>query len=130
MKQDIRITGKVIHGDHIGRQLGFPTANIDRRDYTRQKLHLKFGIYAGTVLVLNSKSEILNSKTAAIVIGPLDKRGLPKLEAHLLNFSGSLYGKKLKFEIGKKIRPWKKIANMESLKRQIQADIQTIKSLQ
>jgi len=44
-----QLTGKVIRGDGYGRKLGFPTANIDRRQYVKDKLKVKLGIWAGTV---------------------------------------------------------------------------------
>jgi riboflavin kinase / FMN adenylyltransferase len=124
----INITGKVIHGDHFGRKLGFPTANIDRRNYQRRKLNIKFGVYGGEVQIeiRNMKYEIW---PAAIVVGPVDKQGLPKLEAHLIGFKGELYGKKLIFTLQKFIRPFKKYKDVEELKKQITDDIKEIKKL-
>ena len=43
----IHITGKVIHGQKYGKVLGFPTANLDRREYSRKKMKIKLGVYAG-----------------------------------------------------------------------------------
>src|SRR5580698_4080518 len=104
------ISGKVIKGDQYGRRLGFPTANLDRRQYNRDKLKIKFGVYAGTSST---------GHKAAIVIGPLDKKGLPKLEAHLIGFKGNLYGKKLSITLIKYIRPFKKYNNEDELKKAI-----------
>lgn len=123
MNNELEIRGKVIHGDDFGKQLGFPTANLDRRDYVRRKLNLRFGVYAGWAQ-LNSKKH-----RAAIVIGPLDKYHLPKLEAHLLNFRGNLYGKKLVIYIERFLRPWKKVKSIEELKKMISKDIITIKKM-
>jgi riboflavin kinase/FMN adenylyltransferase len=139
---DAMITGKVIRGDHYGRVLGFPTANIDRRDYQRRKLNIKFGVWAGTVEIINSKFEIRNSSQsfdgttrrmtvskfypAGIVVGPLDKNNLPKIEAHLIGFKGNLYGKKISIELIKFIRPYKAFKNIEALKKQIATDIKKV----
>lgn len=117
-----QILGKVVHGDHYGKKLGFPTANIDRRDYVRRKLKIKLGIYAGWAVLSSAKKY-----RAAIVIGPIDKTGLPKLEAHLIGFSGNLYGKKISISLGKYIRPFKKYTNIEDLKKQIKKDIKKVR---
>ena len=66
---------------------------------------------------------------AAIVIGLLDKTGLPKLEAHLLNFKGNLYGKKVTVSLGKYIRPFKKFKSEPELKKQIRKDILLIRKI-
>ena len=146
--------GKVIHGDHYGRKLGFPTANIDRRDYKRQGLKLKFGIYAGAVFVssrpsaserrdplifpakrfLRSSDAFVSRNStkkykAAIVIGPLDKNGLPKIEAHLLNFKGNLYGKNLALYLNTYLRPFRKYQRESELINQIGKDIKQVKKL-
>lgn len=112
-----KLQGKVIKGDGHGRTLGFPTANLDRRNFLRLKDKPKFGVWSGTV--------ILNKKVyrSAIVIGPLDKRGLPKIEAHLIDFSGNIYGKKIEIEIHKFLRPFKKFKNIDLLKEQIKKDL-------
>ena len=60
---------------------------------------------------------------AAIVIGPIDQTGLPKIEAHLQNFKGNLYGKYLSIYLSIYLRPFKKFKNEEELKRQIKKDI-------
>ncbi len=123
----VTIFGKVIKGLKYGRKLGFPTANIDRRDYVRRKLKIKLGIYAGRVNIekRDERKEKRKSR-AAIVIGPIDAKGLPKLEAHLLNFKGNLYGKNLRIYLEKYIRPFKKFKNEEELKKQIAKDIKLI----
>jgi riboflavin kinase / FMN adenylyltransferase len=120
-----QINGKIIHGDHYGRILGFPTANIDRRDYRRRNLRVRFGVWAGSAEIkLRAKNYKIK---AAIVIGPKDRKGLPKIEAHLLGFKGDLYGKKLTIYLHKYLRPFKKFKSERELKEQIQADILKVK---
>ncbi len=123
------ISGKVIHGDHYGRSLGFPTANLDRRAYARKKLNIKFGIWQGSAVVGTGFSRPPKIYHAAVIIGPVDKNQLPKLEAHLLNFKGSLYGKKITISLKKYLRPFKKFKSGEQLKKQIKQDIIKIKRL-
>ena len=121
----IELTGKVIKGEKYGRKLGFPTANLDRREYNHKKLKIRLGVWSGTAK-LSTWGKIYR---AAIVIGPLDNRRLPKLEAHLINFKGTLYGKKLTINLIKYLRPFKKFKNEQQLKLQIQKDIKLIKPL-
>jgi len=118
------ISGKVIQGDNYGKRLGFPTANLDRRQYQRQRLKLKFGVYAGVAVLPSGKRY-----RAGIVIGPKDGLNLPKLEAHLLGFTGNLYGKKLTLYVKKFLRPYKIFTSESLLKQQIKKDLTIIKQL-
>ena len=121
----IHISGKVIRGKRFGRVLGFPTANLDRRAFSRRRLTLPLGIYAGFAeFNLYARKQRLK---AAIVIGPIDNRGLPKIEAHVLNFSGNLYGTYIQLELVKFIRGWKNFKSIADLKKQISSDIQKTK---
>lgn len=141
----IKISGRVIHGDHFGKVLGFPTANLDRRMYVRQRFKIKFGVYAGRAILpfrpeRSGAEKFIKGRflagardgkiyKAAIVIGPLDKHLLPKIEAHLLSYSGNLYGKKLIIILQKYLRPFRKFKNQAELQRQILKDIKRIKKL-
>ncbi|MCL5667115.1 MAG: riboflavin kinase [Patescibacteria group bacterium] len=123
----VKISGKIVKGDQYGRKLGFPTANLDRRSFSRQETKIKLGVYGGWAeFRLKAKSYKLK---AAVVIGPLDKKGLPKIEAHLLNFKGNLYGIYLNIYLNIYLRPFKKFKGEAELKRQIKEDIKLIKSL-
>ena len=118
------ISGTVVHGEKLGRLLGFPTANLDRRSFVKRRAQAKFGVWAGYATTPEGKVW-----KAGIVIGPLDKRGLPKIEAHLLGFSGDLYGEKLKLGLVKYIRAYKNFKKLEALKLQIGKDLKKIKSV-
>lgn len=123
----IIITGKVIKGQRYGRVLGFPTANLDRRQFVRQRLKIKLGVYAGRVEIGKREQGTGKIWQAAIVIGPMDKHHLPKIEAHLLNFKGSLYGQKMTISLGRYIRPFQKFVRETELQKQIKIDIGKIK---
>ncbi len=123
------ISGKIIHGDHFGKVLGFPTANLDRREFVRKKMKIRLGIWSGVAEVRVKRLEVRSYK-AAIVIGPIDKNRLPKIEAHLLNFKGNLYGKKIAIKLQKYLRPFKNFANTEALKKQIGIDLKRIRELE
>lgn len=124
MNRLLVLYGTVVHGEGFGKQIGFPTVNIDRRSYKARKLNLRLGIYSGNVKLANSKIY-----KAGIVIGPIDKFNLPKLEAHLIGFNGNLYGQKVTFELHKYLRPFKKYKSQEELISAIAKDIENIKSI-
>ena len=105
------ITGRVIAGKNKGRILGFPTANIVLN------ADLPGGVYSGSVRTVKG------SYRAAIFIGPERI-----FEAHLLDFSGDLYGQEIQVEIGEKLRDIRKFESDEDLKKQIGVDVQMIRN--
>lgn len=125
----IVISGKVVKGQQYGRVLGFPTANIDRRDFSRKRMKIRLGVYAGYAVIGPAIGRPQYRHYAAIVIGPIDRTGLPKLEAHLLGFKGNLYGKRLSVTLQKYLRPFKKFKDVETLKKQIASDIKKVNSI-
>ena len=108
-----KISGIVVEGKKLGRKLGFPTANVQLAE------SLESGVYAGFVALEGTKN------IAAIFIFP-DK---PLLEAHILDFSGDLYGKNIEVELISKIRDGKKFESKDELKKQIAEDIKIIRNL-
>ncbi len=121
----IIIKGGVVRGRGYGSVLGFPTANLERRSYSRLKKKPRLGIYAGLATIGNQTKEY----RAAIVIGPLDKKKLPKIEAHLLDFSGTLYDKQLSLTLLSYLRPFQDFSSETSLKNQIQADVERVREI-
>lgn len=130
----ITITGRVIRGDGYGQKLGFPTANLDRRGYSRRKHKIPLGIYAGTASILplspiSSSSHNCPTFNAAIVIGKMDRKGLPKIEAHLMDFRGVLYGKRLVLTLSCLLRQFVSFNNERKLKAQIRKDLRMVHKL-
>ena len=105
------IIGVVEVGKKHGAELGFPTANIplDNADLS--------GIYVGRVLVGD------DSYNAALYADP--PRGV--LEAHLLDFTGDLYGKMITIEIGEKVRDKKQFKDDAEARETIKDDIARIR---
>ncbi len=115
------ICGKIIEGDKIGRQLGFPTANLDAT-----KLVLPpNGVYSGCANVNGQMYRV------ALNIGlrPTVAAAKPQLrvEAHLLDFAGDLYGTELQVEIGQKLRDEMKFASRAELQKQIAGDVAAVR---
>ncbi len=106
------ISGKVVHGAKLGRQLGFPTANVHMR-HERPALT---GVYA-------VKLDGLNSVANLGVRPTID--GVPKLslEVHVLDFNGDLYEKHVHVEFLYKIRDEMKFNGLDALKAQIAKDV-------
>ena len=111
------ICGQVERGREIGKKIGFPTCNIDIKDYVLAKP----GVYAVRVLKKNSKSMIKG--IANLGYRPTFNQKKLLLEVHLFNFSGNLYNKYLSVEFLKFIRMEKKFKNAEQLKNQIKSDL-------
>jgi len=111
------ISGRVIAGDGVGRKLGFPTANLDVVGLVLPPN----GVYLGLAKI-NKKS-----RQVALNIGfrPTLATGGPQLrvEAHLLDFTGDLYGQELEVEIGEKLRDERKFSSPAELREQIARDI-------
>jgi riboflavin kinase/FMN adenylyltransferase len=117
LTQPYRIRGMVTHGAARGAKLGFPTANIEAIDTILPGA----GVYAGRALTGGKLWP------AAIHIGPIPTFGdhAPKIEVHLLDFSGSLYGQPLEVDLLTRLRHVQPFANVEALKKQLTQDVET-----
>ncbi|MFA6520253.1 MAG: riboflavin kinase [Candidatus Paceibacterota bacterium] len=111
-------SGIVIKGDGNGKKIGYPTINIDEKDFSSLKKKPVFGVYSGKVTL---SSKVYN---AGIIIGPLDKKGLLKIEAHLIGYKGNAYGKQAVFEVARFLRKFKKFKTEKELIKQIEKDLE------
>lgn len=120
-----RIIGNVVHGNEIGRKLGYPTANI--QPLTKDKLIPKEGVYC---VYCNIPGE--NKKIPGIMnIGSnptISDRGKVSIEIHIMDFEGNLYGKEIEIEILMFIRSEQKFQSLDELQKQINKDIFTAKN--
>lgn len=113
------IRGTVVKGRQLGRTLGFPTANVDSSD----DLILPLGVYAG--LVRTAKGD---THPAALNFGyqpsvdPTNQRA--KVEAHLLKFSGDLYGQPLEIQPLHFLRKEAQFGNLQELQARITRDVE------
>ena len=124
------IDGRVEHGDARGRTIGFPTANVMLGEYLRPAA----GVYAVRIGVEPPGTErgattqwhegVANIGTRPTV-GGTDLR----LEAHLFDFSGDLYGAHVRVALMEFIRPERKFASFDELKQQIAADAEMARAI-
>ena len=115
------IEGIVQKGRQVGKKIGFPTCNIDIKDY----ILARPGVYAVKVLRKNNSKYIKG--IANLGYRPTFNQKKILLEVHLFNFSGNLYNKYLSVEFLKFIRKEKKFKNINQLKRQIKIDLNIAK---
>ncbi len=114
---DYFIQGKVIHGDKIGRKIGFPTANIVIND--KDKLIPKIGIYAAKVEVDGIMAECM----AYIGNRPTIDTGLKKnIEVHIFDFNSNIYTKEIKLHFVSFIREDQKFGSLDALANQLKLD--------
>ena len=117
------IIGKVIKGRQIGKKIGFPTANIDIKDY----IVAKPGVYA--VKVKNQNKSKFVKGIANLGYRPTFNQKKILLEVHLFNFDKNLYNKYLTVNFVKFIRKEKKFKNIGQLKKQIKIDLRKAKKI-
>jgi riboflavin kinase/FMN adenylyltransferase len=123
------LAGTVVRGDGLGRQLGFPTANLD---VTGLALPPR-GVYA-----VHATLDVWWIKHIASPINPAPLRGVAnigvrptlqnpapqlRVEAHVLDFQNDLYGKELELVFSEKLREEKKFGSLDELRAQIGRDI-------
>lgn len=114
------ISGRVVYGQHLGRQLGVPTANVNLHRY-RAPLS---GVFAVEVRIPGAGDDKIKGVANVGVrptIGDLVK---PVLEVHLLDWSDDIYGKRILVEFRHKLRDEQKFANLDELVMAIKADIE------
>jgi riboflavin kinase/FMN adenylyltransferase len=119
-------TGPVVTGEGRGRTLGFPTANVA---VAPPKLVPGEGVYAGRAALEGSEE----TWRAAIAVGPsptFATHGNPRrLEAHLLDFSGDLLGRRLLLSFDRFLRPQERFPGREELIAQIARDVEATRAL-
>ena len=111
------INGKVQKGKQLGKKIGFPTANIDIKNYVLANT----GVYSIKARI-SDKNNFLKG-IANLGYRPTFNGKKILLEVHLFNFSGNLYNKYLTVDFLKFIRKEKKFKNVEHLKKQIKIDL-------
>jgi riboflavin kinase / FMN adenylyltransferase len=117
--REYSLAGVVVPGDHLGAQLGFPTANLDVAGLALPPK----GVYA----VHAQADGQMHRAVLNIGYRPTLQNPRPELrvEAHLLDFAGDLYGQELELTFVGKLRDEMKFASLAELRTQIALDVQT-----
>ena len=115
------IESKVQKGRQLGKKIGFPTCNMDMKNYVIPKL----GVYAVKIHRKNNR-KILKG-IANIGYRPTFNQKKLLLEVYIFNFSENLYNKYLTIDFINFIRKEKKFKNINQLKKQIKLDIKLAK---
>lgn len=120
------ISGTVVKGQQLGRDLGFPTCNVK---LNRKSLPLH-GVYACDVQVNNDDlAERFLKGAANIGYRPtVSDSSKAVLEVHLLDFDSDLYGEKITVIFRHKIRDEQKFASLDELQARIAIDVQTVRA--
>jgi riboflavin kinase/FMN adenylyltransferase len=113
-----RLSGPVIHNDHRGRKIGFPTANIE---YPPEKVLPSNGIYACWAWLGSERH------AAAVNVGirptVSDTQTIPNIEAYLLDFHREIYGELLELDFMVRLRDEAKFPSLEALVEQMHRDV-------
>jgi riboflavin kinase/FMN adenylyltransferase len=116
------IRGPVVRGQELGRQIGFPTANVG---ITADRALPAFGVYAAWAYLGESRY----MAAANVGVRPTVAGTVPTVEAHILDFEGDIYGKSLKLELVKRLRPERRFPGLDALKAQIAADVAAVREV-
>ena len=137
----VTLWGTVVHGRELGRQIGFPTANLN----LHHELHPPVGVYACRVRVVERRSApagqagkepptpseslpaVANVGFRPTVAAP--QTGTPVVEVHVLDFTGELYGAVLELEFVRRLRGEQRFANLDALRARIEADVAAAREL-
>ncbi|HEX7326483.1 MAG TPA: bifunctional riboflavin kinase/FAD synthetase [Rhodanobacteraceae bacterium] len=111
-----RMGGRVVHGQHLGRELGYPTANLRMPG----RVPPVAGIFA--VRVRGVAAGALPGVASLGVRPTVAGTGEPLLEVHVFDFAGDLYGRRIEVEFVAKLRDEAKFADLDALRAQMDRD--------
>jgi riboflavin kinase/FMN adenylyltransferase len=121
------VRGTVVKGEARGRGLGFPTANLEAENEVLPAA----GVYAGRLRLLDAgepKAGTLLPVVTNVGRRPTFAGEALRAEAHVIGWSGDLYGRKVEVSFGSRLRPERKFESVEALRRQIAADVDEARS--
>ncbi len=121
--REYTILGTVVHGDNLGKQIGYPTANLS----AHSEQFPPNGVYFAEAKIDNQLFRgLVNLGVRPTVATEKSDR---VLEIYLLDFDRDIYGKDIEVRFIKYLRPEKKFPNVDALKRQIADDVRSARAL-
>lgn len=118
------LSGKVVDGEHEGRKMGFPTANIDVT--CKEKLLPAPGAYVVEVSIEGEERALPGMMN--IGTRPTFGENSLSLEVHVLDYSGNLYGKMLSVAFLQRLREEHRFVSTEELREQLMSDAQQVRT--
>jgi riboflavin kinase/FMN adenylyltransferase len=119
-----RVDGVVVRGDRRGRELGYPTANVESPAYTAVPAD---GVYAGHLVLRDPRTGASRDRLpAAISVGtnPTFEGSRRTVEAFVLDWDGDLYGEHVGVEFAARLRPMRAFAEVEELLAAMAQDVE------
>jgi riboflavin kinase/FMN adenylyltransferase len=116
------LAGRVVAGDGLGRQLGFPTANLE----TTGLCLPPNGVYVGRARLQDQTYRVALNLGCRPTLGSATP--VLRVEAHLLDYQGDLYGQELEIEMGDRLRAEKKFDSTADLSAQIARDLEAVRA--
>lgn len=114
------ILGEVVRGRGMGKQLGFPTANIPPHNLALPA----HGVYVAEACI----DEVWHPAAVNIGIAPTIRHDSAMVEAYVLDFEGDLVGKTIEIRFHRRLRPEKKYDSLEALIAAIAADVEDVRA--
>jgi riboflavin kinase / FMN adenylyltransferase len=122
----VELTGPVVRGAGRGRGLGVPTANLA----VEAELVPRLGFYAARALLLDARGAVASAHRAALSVGSnptFTAAGAVTVEAHLLDFDGDLYDRRVRLEVLHRLRDEHRFDTVPALLEQIARDIAAVR---
>lgn len=116
MEKPITLSGKIVHGKALGRTVGMPTANLS----VEAGVIPEDGVYA-TRITINNETFI-----GVTNIGrrpSVDQETYATVETFIMDFDKDVYGENAVLQVCKYLRPIRKFANLQEVKKQVQKDV-------
>lgn len=116
-------TGVVVHGNQLGRTIGFPTANIksDKED------SLEAGVFACRILVHTPEGDIFRNGMLNVGTRPtVSSEPVRSVEVNIFDFSADIYGCEVEVQVLDKVRSELKFLSLEALKTQLCRDRESV----
>ncbi len=118
LSRPFALRGEVVHGDAKGRTIGFPTANIHPDQGAPAQVRPTAGVYAGRLCV----DGVVHDAVCNLGVRPTVSGRAWRVEAHVLDWSGDLYGKRVDLELVARLRGERRFDGLPALAAQIAKD--------